>query len=171
MFLNNNWYWIIIGNTLQMCKICWRSYRFCHALLRDLWEMDVQQLYLHLGSYNILMNESVLNGYIIKNIKNTYLLMHQFPVTIYIWLCTLIGLSLCSLKNFGVAYSRRFVCPSVCVFFRPCSIFVWAISQQLITRIQLNFLGSYTSKRRSAYYPPVLVEFFFTELWPFEIFH
>ncbi|XP_052233361.1 uncharacterized protein LOC127846232 [Dreissena polymorpha] len=33
--------------------------RFRHALLRDLRKMDVQQLYLHLGSNDILTNEAV----------------------------------------------------------------------------------------------------------------
>ena len=51
------------------------------------------------------------------------------------------------------------------------AILVRAISQQLMTGIQWNFMGSFTTKRRCAYYQPVLVGWFFTELWPFEIFH
>jgi len=51
------------------------------------------------------------------------------------------------------------------------AILVRAISQQLITGIQLNFMGSFTSDRRCAYYQPVMVRWFFTELWPFEIFY
>jgi len=54
---------------------------------------------------------------------------------------------------------------------RPCTIFVRAISQQLMTGIQWNFMGSFTTKRRCAYYQRVLVGWFFTELWPFEIFY
>ncbi|KAH3833704.1 hypothetical protein DPMN_107016 [Dreissena polymorpha] len=38
--------------------------RFRHALLRDLRKMDVQQLYLHLGSNDILTNEAVFYRYI-----------------------------------------------------------------------------------------------------------
>ena len=47
---------------------------------------------------------------------------------------------------------------------RPCTIFVRAVSQQLMTGIQLNIMGSFTTKRRHAYYQPVLVGWFFTEL-------
>jgi len=51
------------------------------------------------------------------------------------------------------------------------AILVQAISQQLMTGIQWNFMGSFTTKRTCAYYQRVLVKWFFTELWPFEIFH
>jgi len=60
-------------------------------------------------------------------------------------------------------------------FFINCTysaiFLVRVISQQLMTGIQWNFMGSFTTKRRSAYYQSVLVGWFFTELWPFEIFH
>ena len=51
------------------------------------------------------------------------------------------------------------------------AILVRAISQQLITGIQWNFMGSFTTNRRCAYYQPVMVRWIFTELWPFEIFY
>ena len=56
---------------------------------------------------------------------------------------------------FGGAYSRRFVCPSV----RPsvhnfCPGYFSAI---MTAGIQFNFMGSFTTKRRCAYYQPVLV--------------
>jgi len=37
------------------------------------------------------------------------------------------------------------------------AILVRAISQQLITGIQLNFMGSFTTNRRCAYFQPVMV--------------
>ncbi|KAH3858409.1 hypothetical protein DPMN_101033 [Dreissena polymorpha] len=47
------------------------------------------------------------------------------------------GLFLCSpQKNSGGAYSRRFVCPCVHPSVNLCTIFVRAISQQLMTGIQ-----------------------------------
>ncbi|KAH3853878.1 hypothetical protein DPMN_096413 [Dreissena polymorpha] len=41
--------------------------RFRHALLRDLRKMDVQQLYLHLGSNDILTNEAVFYRVVCSN--------------------------------------------------------------------------------------------------------
>ena len=86
------------------------------------------------------------------------------------------GNLLCSPKNFGGAYSRRFVRASVrpCVraSVRPCvrPALVHANSRKLLVGFQWNFMGILSIKGGCAYHLRVLVRLFFQELLPFDEF-
>ena len=83
---------------------------------------------------------------------------------------------LCSPKNFGGAYSRRFVRASVRLYVRvsvrPCvrPALVHANSRKLLVGFQWNFMGILSIKGGCAYHLRVLVRWFFQELLPFDEF-
>ena len=87
-----------------------------------------------------------------------------------------LGIFLCSPKNFGGAYSRRFVRasvrPYVRVSVRPCvrPALVHANSRKLLVGFQWNFMGILSIKGGCAYHLRVLVRWFFQELLPFDEF-